>query len=412
VCALLVAFFDDAAMTPLIKFLRKNGAAGSKQEVLRAANSVQIRKLRRRRDMDGVREATMAEIQRIYPGKRGDEVESCLENGIIEALTLEDAETGDVAEDQETTNVDVDPRMEARVRAAGRKKAIKKAIRNRRMAREEEEDAKDKAPFQPDPSLKALLVEWFDNPEKTITVILTEKDRMEDKKSMQQHAKACGLHRRRKIFSRAEAMRLICGLYSTEEESIVLSEDDDFVTDMGGTDEEMTPVSEGRLLTYVAGPDEEIALSSDGDGARSGGCGSGTVVVRRSDTRQNRVRALLAEWFYDDAHSSVAAFVGARCADPAMRVTVARLIRRLGLRQLRNRNRMIRIRADRRIERAFNKKLHQKLAKNMRKDITKKRVLEAGTEGSSSDSFDEKAPNESNMNHPVDTAAMSNGESV
>ena len=67
--ALFVAFFNDPEMTPLIRFLRRNGAVGSKKEILALAKSIQIRKMRKRRGDDGIRAAALARIDEVCTGE-------------------------------------------------------------------------------------------------------------------------------------------------------------------------------------------------------------------------------------------------------------------------------------------------------------------------------------------------------
>jgi len=170
--ALFVAFFDDPEMTPLIRFLRRNGAVGSRKEILVLAKSIQIRKMRKRRGDDGVRAAALARIDEVCTGN-DDGAESCLE---LTDLTLEETE------DRKTGN---------RVTAT----------------------------FKPDPKLRSLLVEWFDHPKKSFVGVLEEKKMLEERKSMRMAVMASGLRGKRQTCHRANAMRAIDALFSVSEGS-------------------------------------------------------------------------------------------------------------------------------------------------------------------------------------------------
>jgi len=170
--ALFVAFFDDPEMTPLIRFLRRNGAVGSKKEILALAKSIQIRKMRKRRGDDGVRAAALARIDEVCNGN-DDGAESCLE---LTDLTLEETE------DRKTGN---------RVTAT----------------------------FKPDPKLRSLLVEWFDHPKKSFVGVLEEQKMLEERKSMRMAVMASGLRGKRQTCHRANAMRTIDALFSVSEET-------------------------------------------------------------------------------------------------------------------------------------------------------------------------------------------------
>jgi len=169
---LFVAFFDDPEMTPLIRFLRRNGAVGSRKEIFVLAKSIQIRKMRKRRGDDGVRAAALAKIDEVCNGN-DDGAESCLE---LTNLTLE----------------------ETKHRKIGKKAA---------------------ATFKPDPKLRPLLVEWFDHPKKSFVGVLEEKNMLEERKSMRTAVIASGLRGKRQICHRANAMRTIDALFSVSEET-------------------------------------------------------------------------------------------------------------------------------------------------------------------------------------------------
>ena len=195
--ALLIAFFDDIEMTPLALFLRKNGAMGRKKDIFAAVSSIQLRRLRQRREESGIRSIAMAKIDEIFTsrgnwsgGKCGEEKDSC----------------------KRTTR---DHHRSDRKNVVGHAKATDTAVN--RVAFKHE--------------LKPILIDWFDHPEKSIISILAENDLIEEKHSMRMAVMTIGLRKMRNNVARDEAIQAIDTLFPDCNEHSSNFNEESFVTD-------------------------------------------------------------------------------------------------------------------------------------------------------------------------------------
>ena len=238
--ALLLAFFDDAAMTPLGPFLRSNGAAAggrrAKRDIPGVARSAQIRRLRRRRDGGAeIRSAAAAAIDQALRGSAA-EAKSCAAKAepLTQALA---ASLGAIALQDGTA-----PRARAGGQAdRGHKFRIRRAERTQKRAESmnrrvtgrraaaslstsisaktpKAKTPKDRA-FHPDPRLPPLLIYWFDHRDKTMADVLAEADLLQEKAAMRQVVRFSGLRRLRRNGARAEAMRAIEALLPVASEA-------------------------------------------------------------------------------------------------------------------------------------------------------------------------------------------------
>jgi len=195
--ALLIAFFDDIEMTPLVPFLRKNGVMGRKKEIFAAVCSIQLRRLRRRREESGIRSIAVAKIDEIFPSREnwggwkcGEDKDSC----------------------KRTTR---DHHRSDRKNVVGRAKATDTAANTVAFKLE----------------LKPILIEWFDHPEKSIISILAENDLIEEKHSMRLAVMTIGLRKMRNNVARDEAIQAIDTLFSDCNEHSSTFNEESLVTD-------------------------------------------------------------------------------------------------------------------------------------------------------------------------------------
>uniref|UniRef100_A0A7S1BUW3 Uncharacterized protein n=1 Tax=Corethron hystrix TaxID=216773 RepID=A0A7S1BUW3_9STRA len=307
--ALLVAFFDDNEKTPLVPFLRRNGAMGHRKDILQVANSTHIRKLRRRREDDGVRDAALAKIDEFY-GCNVHKQHLELAEHALEELALE------------KTN-------------------------DRMMSR------KVSSFVRPDQKIRPLLVEWFNNPKKSVIKVLEENSMLEEEKSMRMMIRASGLQGKRKTTGRAEAMEAIDALFSASDKGNNADVDN------------WTRIARTRLrpqkLVLTKGERDRIKKLTSGlqvkrkAFARAKGLKRAQKVVLTEEER-DRMKKLLSQWFYDGSGASVAEFIRKQELEPELRPQMVHAINRLGLRKVRREERAIRRLVSRRIENAFGKK--------------------------------------------------------
>jgi hypothetical protein len=238
--ALLLAFFDDAAMTPLGPFLRSNGAAAggrrAKRDILGVARSAQIRRLRRRRDGGAeIRSAAAAAIDQALRGSAA-EAKSCAAKAepLTQALA---ASLGAIALQDGTApraraGGQADRGHKIRIRRAKRTQkraeSMNRRVTGRRAAASLSTSISAKTPkaktpkgraFHPDPRLPPLLIHWFDHRDKTMADVLAEADLLQEKAAMRQVVRFSGLRRLRRNGARAEAMRAIEALLPVASEA-------------------------------------------------------------------------------------------------------------------------------------------------------------------------------------------------